>query len=121
MDVGDFDEAEGDRQLEAAGTAGAGVEVEDSFFVDVVGDVGVAEEKMCGPESREVRAGGRIPLIIGRGLTARARKASSASMNFYACAPCQTTYRAHIQTVIKRVNTVNGRTYRDDGNGLIEA
>jgi mannan endo-1,4-beta-mannosidase len=33
---------------------------------------------------------------------------------FYACAPCQTTYRAHIQTVIKRVNTVNGRTYRDD-------
>jgi mannan endo-1,4-beta-mannosidase len=33
---------------------------------------------------------------------------------FYACAPCQTAYRAHIQTVIKRVNTVNGRTYRDD-------
>ncbi len=33
---------------------------------------------------------------------------------FYACAPCQTAYRAHIQTVIKRINTVNGRTYRDD-------
>jgi mannan endo-1,4-beta-mannosidase len=33
---------------------------------------------------------------------------------FYACAPCQTTYRAHIQTIIKRINTVNGRTYRDD-------
>ena len=40
--AGDFDEAEGDRQLEAAGTAGAGVEVEDSFLGDVVGDVGVA-------------------------------------------------------------------------------
>jgi mannan endo-1,4-beta-mannosidase len=33
---------------------------------------------------------------------------------FYACSPCQTAYRSHIQTVIKRVNTVNGRTYRDD-------
>jgi mannan endo-1,4-beta-mannosidase len=33
---------------------------------------------------------------------------------FYACAPCQTAYRAHIQTVIQRVNTVNGRTCRDD-------
>ena len=33
---------------------------------------------------------------------------------FYACAPCQTAYRAHIQTVIERINTVNGRTYRDD-------
>jgi mannan endo-1,4-beta-mannosidase len=33
---------------------------------------------------------------------------------FYACAPCQTAYRAHIQTVIKRINTVNNRTYRDD-------
>ena len=33
---------------------------------------------------------------------------------FYACSPCQTAYRAHIQTVIKRINTVNGRTYRDD-------
>ena len=33
---------------------------------------------------------------------------------FYACAPCQTMYRAHIQTVINRVNTVNGRKYRDD-------
>jgi mannan endo-1,4-beta-mannosidase len=33
---------------------------------------------------------------------------------FYACASCQTMYRAHIQTVINRVNTVNGRKYRDD-------
>ena len=33
---------------------------------------------------------------------------------FYACATCQTAYRAHINTVIHRVNTVNGRTYRDD-------
>jgi mannan endo-1,4-beta-mannosidase len=33
---------------------------------------------------------------------------------FYACTTCQTMYRAHIQTVINRVNTVNGRTYRDD-------
>jgi len=33
---------------------------------------------------------------------------------FYACTTCQTAYRAHINTVIHRVNTVNGRTYRDD-------
>jgi len=33
---------------------------------------------------------------------------------FYACSPCQTAYRAHIQTVIQRINTVNGRAYRDD-------
>ena len=38
----DFEEAEGDGEFEAAGAAGARVEVEDSFFVDVVGDVGVA-------------------------------------------------------------------------------
>jgi hypothetical protein len=31
-------------EVEAAGAAGAGVEVEDSFFGDVVGDVGVAGE-----------------------------------------------------------------------------
>ena len=33
---------------------------------------------------------------------------------FYACTTCQTMYRAHIQTVINRTNTVNGRKYRDD-------
>jgi mannan endo-1,4-beta-mannosidase len=33
---------------------------------------------------------------------------------FYGCSTCQTAYRAHINTVIHRVNTVNGRTYRDD-------
>ncbi|MFL5307194.1 MAG: cellulase family glycosylhydrolase [Polyangia bacterium] len=33
---------------------------------------------------------------------------------FYACATCQTAYRAHINTLVNRVNTVNGRTYRDD-------
>ena len=33
---------------------------------------------------------------------------------FYAGTTCQTMYRAHIQTIINRVNTVNGRTYRDD-------
>ena len=33
---------------------------------------------------------------------------------FYACTACQTMYRAHIMTVINRVNTVNGRKYRDD-------
>src|SRR5262245_15492393 len=34
---------------------------------------------------------------------------------FYACAPCQDAYRAHIRTVVGRVNTVNGRRYGDDG------
>jgi mannan endo-1,4-beta-mannosidase len=33
---------------------------------------------------------------------------------FYACTTCQTMYRAHLQTVINRTNTVNGRKYRDD-------
>jgi len=33
---------------------------------------------------------------------------------FYACTNCQTAYRAHIQAVVNRVNTVNGRRYRDD-------
>jgi mannan endo-1,4-beta-mannosidase len=33
---------------------------------------------------------------------------------FYACTTCQTAYRNHIQTVISRVNTVTGLTYRDD-------
>ena len=33
---------------------------------------------------------------------------------FYGCASCQTNYRAHINTVVNRVNTVNGRRYRDD-------
>jgi mannan endo-1,4-beta-mannosidase len=33
---------------------------------------------------------------------------------FYGCTTCQTYYRNHIQTVISRVNTVNGRLYRDD-------
>lgn len=33
---------------------------------------------------------------------------------FYACTSCQTAYRAHIKTVIARVNTVNGRSYKDD-------
>jgi mannan endo-1,4-beta-mannosidase len=33
---------------------------------------------------------------------------------FYACAACQTAYRAHIRTVVMRTNTVSGRAYRDD-------
>src|SRR5947208_1032379 len=33
---------------------------------------------------------------------------------FYACTTCQTAYRAHINTLVNRVNTVNGRMYRDD-------
>lgn len=33
---------------------------------------------------------------------------------FYACAACQTQYRADIAALVHRVNTVNGRTYRDD-------
>ena len=39
---GECQDAEGYGEVEAAGAAGAGVEVEDSFFGDVVGDVGVA-------------------------------------------------------------------------------
>ncbi|MES1210306.1 MAG: cellulase family glycosylhydrolase, partial [Pseudomonadota bacterium] len=33
---------------------------------------------------------------------------------FYGCTTCQTAYRAHITAVVNRVNSVNGRTYRDD-------
>jgi mannan endo-1,4-beta-mannosidase len=33
---------------------------------------------------------------------------------FYACTGCQTNYRAHLKTVIQRVNTVNGLKYSDD-------
>jgi mannan endo-1,4-beta-mannosidase len=33
---------------------------------------------------------------------------------FYDCASCRQAYRDHVETVIARVNTVSGRTYRDD-------
>lgn len=33
---------------------------------------------------------------------------------FYDCAQCQTWYRDHIQMLVTRTNSVNGRTYRDD-------
>jgi mannan endo-1,4-beta-mannosidase len=33
---------------------------------------------------------------------------------FYACAACQTEYRANIAALVHRVNTVNGRMYGDD-------
>ena len=33
---------------------------------------------------------------------------------FYNCTSCQQNYKNHIQTVINRVNTVNGRKYGDD-------
>ena len=33
---------------------------------------------------------------------------------FYSCDACQSAYRAHIQMVIGRVNTISGVTYRDD-------
>jgi mannan endo-1,4-beta-mannosidase len=33
---------------------------------------------------------------------------------FYGCTTCQTAYRAHITALINRVNSVNGRMYRDD-------
>ena len=33
---------------------------------------------------------------------------------FYGCASCQTNWRAHINTVVNRVSSVNGRRYRDD-------
>lgn len=33
---------------------------------------------------------------------------------FYSCSSCQNLYKSHIETVITRTNTVNGRIYRDD-------
>jgi mannan endo-1,4-beta-mannosidase len=33
---------------------------------------------------------------------------------FYACEPCQEAFRANIQVIVNRVNTVNGRAYKDD-------
>lgn len=33
---------------------------------------------------------------------------------FYACASCQTWYRDHVRTVVSRINTINGRAYRED-------
>ncbi len=33
---------------------------------------------------------------------------------FYGCTTCQAAYRAHITTLVHRVNTANGRMYRDD-------
>ncbi|HYO97161.1 MAG TPA: cellulase family glycosylhydrolase, partial [Polyangiaceae bacterium] len=33
---------------------------------------------------------------------------------FYACTSCQTAFRAHIQTVVSRVNSINGRKYNED-------
>jgi mannan endo-1,4-beta-mannosidase len=33
---------------------------------------------------------------------------------FYDCEPCQQMYRAHVRTIVNRVNTVNGVAYRDD-------
>ncbi len=33
---------------------------------------------------------------------------------FYNCTSCQQNYKNHIQTVVNRVSTVNGITYRDD-------
>jgi len=41
---GDFQHADGDWQFEAARAAGAGIEVEDASFRNVIGDVGVAIE-----------------------------------------------------------------------------
>ncbi|MDP9036930.1 MAG: cellulase family glycosylhydrolase [Myxococcota bacterium] len=33
---------------------------------------------------------------------------------FYGCSACQTEYRANVAAIVHRVNTLNGRMYRDD-------
>jgi len=33
---------------------------------------------------------------------------------FYDCAPCQTWFRAHVKTIISRINRYTGRSYRDE-------
>jgi mannan endo-1,4-beta-mannosidase len=39
---------------------------------------------------------------------------ATSPLQFYTEAPIKDMYKAFVQTVIARVNTINGRTYRDD-------
>ena len=55
---GDREHADGDGKVEAAGAAGAGIEIEDALFVGDAGDVGVAVEDGGEPPGHGIKMEG---------------------------------------------------------------